>query len=153
METTYQFTVLGLLRPVFRQERKYTAEGTAYFVPINQEIPSSGIQALDRLVGEVHAGRNLTEIAPKMGVTIEGLSGFIRLLTGMNGHDFVKAYRLEMAVRLLRYTRMSVGQVAQQCGYTQRNSLINAFQRAFHDTPSHYRQSIRAKGDVGRYVR
>lgn len=64
-----------------------------------------------------------------------------KALTGFGFGDYLTQTRLRHAQRLLRETTLSVGQIAEQCGFSGANYFGDAFRRATGLSPSAYRRN------------
>ncbi len=100
-----------------------------------QELLEALIDALLRR-GTVKPGELLEALAGSSGPAA------LRLLHQVAAHGVVgdvHAARLEVASRLLRHTRLTVGQVARVAGYRSTASFRAAFRRARKMAPSRFR--------------
>lgn len=61
--------------------------------------------------------------------------------TGVGPAEFVLSTRMARAARLLQGGGMSIGAVAQACGFADPNYFAKAFRRAFDVSPSEFRRS------------
>ena len=75
----------------------------------------------------------------------------IFVLTGMRGIDFRKKYQVWMAGQLLRWSDMSIAEVAKRSGLGSPNNLYLTFKREYNLAPGYRRKAIRKPGDVGKY--
>jgi transcriptional regulator GlxA family with amidase domain len=75
----------------------------------------------------------------------------IRVLTGIGGRDFRHEYGFRVVDDLLRYTSMTVGEIAQHTGFHSASSLCQQYIKYRHITPDARRKAIRQERDEGRY--
>ncbi len=65
--------------------------------------------------------------------------------TGMNFSDYVRHFRLERAEYLLTHTQLSIDQIAELMGYSQRSSFEKEFKKFSGRTPSRCRREVNSK--------
>jgi len=61
--------------------------------------------------------------------------------TGQSPHQFVLGLRLNRATGLLRTSKLSLAEVAHDCGFANQQHLCNAMRRHLGTTPSRYRRT------------
>jgi len=64
-------------------------------------------------------------------------------LTGFGFQEYLTQTRLQAAEQLLRSTRLSVGEIAEQCGFSGANYFGDVFRRRKKCSPSQYRKTLR----------
>ena len=57
-------------------------------------------------------------------------------------YAYMKLYRLQVAERLLKETRLSIGEIAMQIGYTNTNKFTSAFSVKYGMPPTEYRKKV-----------
>ena len=62
-----------------------------------------------------------------------------KTLTGFGFQEYLTGIRLREAKRLLEHTELSVGQIAERCGFSGGNYFGDAFRKLTGMSPSHYR--------------
>lgn len=136
----------------FKAVRHYDENGRAVYKPLERNLHPTGLYAADYLLQSLTAGENrLKSIANNLGCSDRDLSGFIRCLTGQPSHDFIVDYRLRLIDDLLRFTCLTLPEVAQRSGLGTTRSLHRFVLRHRGCTPSDRRQQIRQLGDEGRF--
>lgn len=136
----------------FKAVRHYDENGRAVYKPLERNLHPTGLYAADYLLQSLTAGENrLKSIANHLGCSDRDLSGFIRCLTGQPSHDFIVVYRLRLIDDLLRFTCLTLPEVAQRSGLGTTRSLHRFVLRHRGCTPSDRRQQIRQLGDEGRF--
>lgn len=73
------------------------------------------------------------------------LSRMFKTVKGIGYNDFVIEKRMEQAAYLLRDTKLKLGEIAEQVGYTSSSYFIRTFRRAFGMTPTEYRNRMKNK--------
>ena len=89
---------------------------------------------------QVHTPLRLKDVAQHFGYSPEHLCRLFRAVTGEGFKAYVDTVRMEQAVHLMWYRRLSVQQTAAALGYADPSILIRAFKRAYHITPYRYLQ-------------
>lgn len=147
-----QFTLEELYIPPFAYERRRDEQGREYYLPIDVNRNPTGIRLLDLLAQQL-TDRTLDvgKFCKQAGLRYADLDGFIFALTGMSGADFRVAYQVRTADDLLRYTDMSIVDVASRSGCGSRVNLYYAFIRNTGTTPTDRRKQLRQDDDLGRY--
>jgi AraC-like DNA-binding protein len=115
------------------QTRDNSGEGQRLLDEVRARIVASLPQAID-----VHA------LASEYGMSRSHFSHLFRMRTGLTPAHFVTEVRVHEAARMLRETRASLGQIANQCGFADATHLCKVFRRVEHVSPMSYRRTIRA---------
>ena len=63
-----------------------------------------------------------------------------KALTGFGFHNYLTYTRLQAAKQLLQKTELSMGEIAEQCGFSEANHFSNVFRRWNGISPSAYRK-------------
>ncbi len=82
----------------------------------------------------------LTDAAAMAAMEPTYLSKRFKALTGFGFYHYLTHTRLQAAEQLLRDTQLSMGEVAERCGFSEANHFGNVFRRWRGCSPSHYRQ-------------
>lgn len=147
-----QFTLADLYISPFNYERRYNGEGRRIYVPIEVNRQPTGIHILDDLLRTLTAGNlDVAAFCKQYGMRYTDLDGLLFLLTGMRGVEFRQAYQLRLADDLLRYTSLSVADVASHSGCGSRINLYYIYKRDLRTTPSERREKLRQEGDEDRF--
>ncbi len=83
---------------------------------------------------------SLSEVASRTGFSISRFSRCFKETFGMGFSDYLLTLRCDRARRLLETTRLSIGQIAQDCGFQSASYFIQQFKRRVGKTPQSYRQ-------------
>ena len=153
-EKRLQFGLEELYRMPFAERREFdTQSGAARYFPIEREPQRSGVRMLDELLAWLDAGSpgTVAQFCEKRGLSYNDLGGLVFCLTGMSGEDFRLTYQMRMADDLMRYTRMTLAEVARRSGIGSPLNLNQSYRREYDMPPGERRRLLRKKGDVGRY--
>ena len=136
----------------FTMIRRYDDDGQPVYTPLERNLHPTGLYAADLLLQSLTNGTtNLASIARSLGCSGRDLSGLVRCITGLPSDDFRNQYRQRLVDDLLRFTSLSLSEVALRSGIGSERNLF-AFCRRHHGcTPSDRRQQIRQVGDEGRF--
>lgn len=153
MEAKKRFLTLDdLYISPFTKIRRYDDNGQAVYNPIERNLHPTGLYAADLLLQSFTNGTtNLAAIAHRLGCSGRDLSGLVRCLTGQPSDDFRNQYRCRLVDDLLRFTSLSLAEVALRCGIGSERNLYSFCRRHHGCTPSDRRLQIRQVGDEGRF--
>lgn len=84
---------------------------------------------------------SLAGVADHFHMGESAMSSMFKQYMGINFSVYVENVRLEKAKSLLRTTECSVGEIAQQVGYSSANSFCRAFKRVTGKNASSYREN------------
>ena len=76
------------------------------------------------------------------------ISRIFKKETGQNVPDYIHEKRVHMAKQLLSTTDQSIGDVAQQVGYSTAWTMNRIFKRIVHMTPGQWRQLAQTGQEV-----
>ena len=78
-------------------------------------------------------------IARKCGLSLSRFAHLFRDETGRTPQQFIEARRMELARNLLRYSNLSVAEVASACGYEDPFYFSSRFRGTLGKSPRAYR--------------
>lgn len=84
-----------------------------------------------------------TEIGAIFGYHPFYVSRMLKDRKGMTLRQYIIAYRLKMAKRLLELSGKSAAEIAEECGFTDASYFAKTFKSAFGMTPKEYRNSFK----------
>jgi AraC family transcriptional activator of pobA len=88
---------------------------------------------------------NAPHYADALGVPQAALSRALAAVTGRTTKELITDRRMLEAARLLRFSEMSVGEIAYRAGYGDQLYFSRAFKRQFREAPSAYRERVRGR--------
>ena len=146
-----QFTFEDLYISPFLWKRRYSEQGELCYVELPKPKPT-GIRMLDAYLHYLADGNSdLNAFADKYGLHRDDIDSMIFIFTGMRGADFRLKFQVRMPDELLRFTSLSIVEVASRSGIGSANNLYLTFKREFDLAPGYRRLQLRNKGDVGLY--
>ncbi len=134
-------------------EGSYLAEISAHFKLImlkvietadKNALPARMVEALDSYIRE-NAGDEIsnTEIGAIFGYHPFYVSKVLKDKKGMTLRQYIIAYRLKAAKRMLELTDKSAAEIADECGFTDASYFAKSFKAAFGMTPKEYRNGFK----------
>lgn len=110
-------------------------------------VPASHEARIDAAVARMrwHLAEPLSipEIAALCGLSVRRMQALFLEEIGQSPGTIYKRLRLGEAQRLVRSTRLSLGEIALRCGYADSSTLSRAYRSAFGDSPSADRRVAR----------
>nr|MCR4871327.1 AraC family transcriptional regulator [Atopobiaceae bacterium] len=85
---------------------------------------------------------SLSELAANVGLSPEYLSVKFKRETGMTTSRYISKMHVDEAKALLRFTNLSIGEIAAQLAYSSQSHFQSAFKRETGTTPQQYRMSV-----------
>lgn len=135
------------------KERHFDDDGRPYYTLRQRRMSPTGIAVVDELMRRWSRGSMVMRLdAEFLGCDKRDVSGFLKVLTGMRGDEFRELYQRRMLDELLRYTELTLEEVARRSGVGTPQNLCLFTQRRYHCTPFERRQRLRRQGDAGRYA-
>ena len=136
----------------FTSLRYYDDNGQPRYRPLERNLYPTGIYAADLLLQSLTLGHSsMSSHAIRLGCSSRDISGLIRCLTGQPSDHFRTEYRKRLVTDLLRFTNLSLPEVAARSGIGRKRNLHLFTNLHFGCTPEDLRQRIRKVGDEGRF--
>jgi len=137
---------------IFSERRIYDPDGDIHYDPIKPRRTSTRVEMFDAFRYYLDEGKSsLRNFCRSYGLTVPYLHGLIFCLTGMDATDYRLSWQMKRADELLRYTNLSIPEVARMSGVGTPPNLFYAYQRDYDCSPSERRRAIRQPNDVGRF--
>jgi len=114
------------------------------FQPITGGLsPKVLLRAIERLRSDSDADVSLAALASDAGLSRFHFCRAFKESTGLSPHAWLRQYRLEQAMSMLRDTDESVVSIAAALGYASQTAFAAAFRKLTSETPSEWRQRTR----------
>lgn len=97
-------------------------------------------RAIERLRSDADADVSLAALASDAGLSRFHFCRAFKESTGLSPHNWLRRYRLEQAMTMLRDPANSVAMVAAALGYASQTAFAAAFRRLTGETPNHWRR-------------
>lgn len=142
-------TILGLVSLFTSAEGSYKAQGSAILKQLllkvietvdENALPARMVEALDNYIRE-NAGDDIsnTEIGAIFGYHPFYISKVLKDKKGTTLRQYIIAYRLKLAKKLLDESAKSVNEISEECGFNDPSYFTKTFKNAFGMTPKDYR--------------
>jgi len=105
--------------------------------------PKTLLRAIERLRSDSDADVSLGALASEAGLSRFHFCRAFKESTGLSPHAWLRQYRLEQAMNMLRDTDESVVSVAAALGYASQTAFAAAFRKLTGETPSDWRRRTR----------
>lgn len=107
-------------------------------------LPARMVEELDNYIREnVSDEISNTEIGAIFGYHPFYVSRVLKERKGMTLRQYIIAYRLKQAKRLLQLSDKSAAEISEECGFTDPSYFAKSFKTAFGMTPKEYRNSFK----------
>ena len=134
-------------------EGSYRAQISAIFKQImlkvaetadERALPARMVEALDAYIRE-NCGDEIsnTEIGAIFGYHPFYVSRVLKEKKGITLRQYIIAYRLKAAKRMLELSAKSAAEIAEECGFTDASYFAKTFKAAFGETPKEYRNRFK----------
>jgi AraC family transcriptional regulator len=100
-------------------------------------------RAVERLRSDNDADLSLAALASEAGLSRFHFCRAFKESTGLSPHGWLRQYRLEQAMNMLRNTDASIASVAAELGYASQTAFAAAFRKLAGETPSNWRRGTR----------
>ena len=104
------------------------------------------ITSLLSYINEHYQTITLEELAEQFHYSTRTISNFIQRETGKTFRETLQNYRLVHACQYLSKTDISLNDLPELVGYSQRSTFERAFKEYFHCTPAQYRKNHQSYG-------
>jgi AraC family transcriptional regulator len=101
------------------------------------------LRATERLRSDSDADVSLAALASEAGLSRFHFCRAFKESTGLSPHAWLRQYRLEQAMNMLRDTDESIVSVAAALGYASQTAFAAAFRKLTGETPSDWRRRMR----------
>ena len=112
---------------------------------------TAGRPVIHEMIRRIHANPHtlpsVDELARKSGYTRQHLTRLFHAVTGMSAKQYLVAARIARARQLLSDKRLSVGQVAAECGYDDQFHFSRQFRSITGTSPSAFQRLPIQKND------
>ncbi|MGV7216969.1 helix-turn-helix domain-containing protein [Bradyrhizobium sp. UFLA05-112] len=121
----------------------HTSSPTTLQPPVGGLSPKVLHRAIERLRSDSDADVSLDALASDAGLSRFHFCRAFKESTGLSPLAWLRQYRLEQAMNLLRNTDASIVSVAVELGYASQTAFAAAFRRLTGETPSDWRRRVR----------
>jgi len=153
LASTPQYTLDDLYITPFKRRQRYDEDGHKYYVDMERNTSPTGIHVMDDYLRFLAAGQSdVGAFVKRHGIRTEELAALVFILTGKKSMIFRQQYQARLADDLLRYTNLSLAEVARRSGLGSQINLYQALRRDCNMSATERRQFLRQEGDEGRFT-
>jgi AraC-like DNA-binding protein len=115
------------------------------------ELPASGTTSMDELflkkiyqIIEKNISNpdfDIEQFSDEIGMSRASLYRKIKSLTNYSPNEFIKSYRLQVALKYLRETDLPISEISYKTGFNNPAYFTNCFKKAHKVSPSEYLQT------------
>ena len=98
-----------------------------------------GIYAVNHIQAHFSERVSIEELASQIGISRGYLTRLVKDITGMSPKQYLINVRMVAAADYLKEGAMSIGEIAEACGYEDPLALSKAFRRHYGISPTEYR--------------
>lgn len=104
-------------------------------------------KALDFMRVNLHRDISRDEVAKHAGISPSHFSRLLKERTGRSFTELLRQCRVDLASDLLRSTKKSLAQIADNCGFCDQSYFTHVFQDVKGATPKQFRDAARGNAD------
>jgi len=141
LDTLFRHQLVDLLAT--RLLAAHTSSPTTFQPAMGGLSPKVLLRAIERLRSNSDADVSLDALASDAGLSRFHFCRAFKESTGLSPHAWLRQYRLEQAMNMLRNTDASIVSVAVEFGYASQTAFAAAFRRLTGEAPSDWRRRVR----------
>ncbi len=116
----------------YQEERRYFSK--------NQVEVIKHIQA--HMVADLQKRYTLQELSTKFDIPLTSMKVCFKGVYGCSIYSYMKSYRMQASILLLRDTTENITEIAMKMGYDNPSKFSEAFKKEFGELPSEYRKKL-----------
>ncbi len=121
----------------------HTGSPTTLLPVVGGLSPTVLRRAIERLRSDSDTDVSLSALASDAGLSRFHFCRSFKESTGLSPHAWLRQYRFDQAMTMLRDPKMSVASVAAELGYASQTAFAAAFRHMTGETPTEWRQRAR----------
>jgi AraC family transcriptional regulator len=141
LDTLFRHQLIDLLAT--RVLAAHSGSPTTFQPTMGGLSPKVLLRAIERLRSDSDADVSLAALASEAGLSRFHFCRAFKESTGLSPHAWLRQYRLEQAMNMLRDTDASIVSVAAELGYASQTAFAAAFRKLTGETPSDWRRRTR----------
>ncbi len=141
LDTLFRHQLIDLLAT--RLLAAHTSSPTTFQPAMGGLSPKVLLRAIERLRSNSDADVSLDALASDAGLSRFHFCRAFKESTGLSPHAWLRQYRIEQAMNMLRNTDASIVSVAVEFGYASQTAFAAAFRRLTGEAPSDWRRRVR----------
>jgi AraC family transcriptional regulator len=140
LDTLFRHQLIDLL--AMRVLAAHTSAPTTLQPAIGGLSPKVLARAIERLRSDSDTDVSLDALASDADLSRSHFCRAFKESTGLSPHGWLRQYRLEQAMNMLRDTDTSIAMVAAELGYASQTAFAAAFRRLTGEAPSDWRRRV-----------
>ena len=96
----------------------------------------------DFIVENVTEHYTIEELSERFKISSTSMKQCFKGIYGTPIYAYLRTYRLQIAEKLLREGKASIGEIATQIGYTNPNKFTSAFRTEYGMSPTEYKKNV-----------
>ena len=141
LDTLFRLQLTDLLAT--RLLAAHTGSPTTFQPVVGGLSPKVLVRAIERLRSDSETDLSLDALASDAGLSRFHFCRAFKESAGLSPHAWLRQYRLEQAMSMLRDTDATIASVAAELGYASQTAFAAAFRRSTGEPPSDWRQRVR----------
>jgi AraC-like DNA-binding protein len=113
--------------------------------PEKEEIATSQSSLVGRaqymIIENLYRNINITELAEQLNVSREHFARLFKQQAGVSPSDYILKQKMKLACHLLKYSQLTIKEIADRTGYENPSSFIRAFKKIIHMSPGALRNT------------
>lgn len=127
-----EYILLSRIYEIFGQMKKQVKK---------REIKSVYVEkAVEYIYQNYRHNISISEIANDLGIDRTYLYRLFKEAYGISPQKFLLNFRLKTAINKLESSKMSIAEIAYECGFNDASAFCHQFKKAYKDTPLNYRK-------------
>lgn len=118
----------------------HTGKAPSYQPAVGGLAPNVLRRAIERLRSDADADVSLAALAADSGLSRFHFCRAFKESTGLSPHNWLRQYRLEQAMNMLRDPQLSIALIAASLGYASQTAFAAAFRKLTGETPTDWRR-------------
>lgn len=94
------------------------------------------------MIADLQKHYTLKELSKKFDIPLTSMKMCFKGVYGCSIYSYMKSYRMQASILLLRNTTESVTEIAMKMGYDNPSKFSEAFKKEFRELPSEYRKKL-----------
>ena len=99
-------------------------------------------QVHDLIVEHITEHYTIAELAERFEISPTAMKKCFKGIYGVPIYTYVRTYRLQIAEKLLRESKLSIAEIAAKTGYSNPNKFTSAFRSEYGITPTEYKKNV-----------
>ena len=122
---------------------RFIEQYSAVLSMVSPKYSDAVLKAVEYIDGAYTEKITLENVAEHAHVYSTYISELFKKEMGVSLNDYINNLRVILACELLRSSNRSIGQIAEECGFSDQNYFTKVFKKFLNTTPSSYRMQFK----------